>query len=65
MTTTFEGIHFNLDSAPDKFTYCQFESNPFDDPESDAPTGRQYYRTAFTIHTVDGMPDWQPPDQSG
>ena len=62
--TQREGVGFNLDS-PDFFTYCQFEHNPFQHPTPNAPSGREYYEVEFTIHTIDGMPTWTAPDQSG
>ncbi len=65
-STRYEGINYNTDATyPSRFTFCQFDPNPFGHPAPSAETGRLFYEFTLKIHTVDGMPTWQAPDQSG
>lgn len=59
-STSRHGVKFDLASSPDLFVFCQFDKDGFAPPKSlDTPTGRQYYDSEFTIHTVDDIPTWQ------
>ena len=64
-STSYEGINYNYSSTADRFTYCQFDSQPFGHPAPSAETGRLFYEFDLKIHIIDGMPTWQAPDQSG
>lgn len=65
IATTYHGTQYDLSSSPDRFTFCQFAENPLNKLGAAFDKGRNYQEVEFEIHTVESMPTWAAPDQSG
>jgi hypothetical protein len=63
INTSRLGINYDYSSNHDMFTFCQFDSSPFDPGKASFQYGRRFYEIEFEIHTVDAMPTWEAPSQ--